>query len=273
MEGSNASRQLAKNIAVPALTSTMRTAGEYRTYRIAATVAPVTVSGGVVRLTEARFQRATTRMTPKNDSVFRRNAVPMPANEITKPANAGPTARAKLNSMPFSAEAAGKSSFETSSGKTARQVGVSNASPAESANVRTSSRTGDILPAIVIAASTPATPTIHVSVRRITLRRSTMSPMAPAGSAKMKNGKADAVCVRATYIGTALRDTISQAAPTLCIKVPTSETTSAMRRLRNVDDRRGRQRLVGALLVGIAMCLVSPRYQHLPRRSMTSGHP
>src|SRR6202171_6240263 len=246
MEGSNASKQLAKNIAVPARTSTMRTAGEYRTYRIAATVAPVTVSGGVVRLTEARSTRATTKMTQKNDSVFKRNAVPMPANAMTKPANAGPTARAKLNSMPFSAEAAGKSSFETSSGKTARHVGVSNASPAESANVRTSSRTGDILPAIVITASTPATPTIHVSVRRITLRRSTMSPMAPAGSAKMKNGRADAVCVKATYIGPALRDTISHAAPTLCIKVPTSDTTSAIKRLRNMDDRSGRKRVAGA---------------------------
>ena len=221
--------QLAKNIAVPARNSTMRIAGEYRTYRIAATVAPVTVSGGVARLTATRFQRNTTRMTPKNDSVFKTNAAPMPAKAITKPANAGPTARAKLNSMPFSAEAAGKSSFETSSGKTARHVGVSNASPAESANVRTSSRTGDILPAIVIAASAAATTTIHVSVRRITLRRSTMSPIAPAGSAKMTNGKADAVCVSATYMGPALRDTISQAAPTLCMKVPTSETTSATR--------------------------------------------
>src|ERR1700688_2297321 len=218
MEGSKASRQLAKNIAVPARTSTMRIAGEYRTYRIAATAAPVTVSGGVVRLTATRLQRATTRMTPKNDSVFKRNAAPMLANAITKPANAGPTARAKLNSIPFSAEAAGKSSFETSSGKTARQVGVSNASPAESANVRTSSATGDILPAIVIAASTTATITIHVSVRRITLRRSTMSPMAPAGSAKMKNGKADAVCVRATYIGPAFREPTTQATPHLSKK-------------------------------------------------------
>src|SRR5258708_37848999 len=105
--------------------------------------------------------------------------------------------------------------------------------------------------------------TIHVSVRRITLRRSRISPMAPAGRAKMKNGSADAVCVRATYIGPALRDTMSQAAPTLCIKVPTSETTSATSRLRNVDDRRGCQRLAGASLFAFAMWVVSPRYQHL----------
>ena len=42
----------------------------------------------------------------------------------------------------------------------------------------------------------------------------------------------------------ALNDTISQAAPTLCMNVPTSETTSAMSKLRKVDDRRGRHRLV-----------------------------
>src|SRR6266404_8118273 len=136
MDGSNARRQLAKNIAVPPRKSTIRIAGEQRTYRIAATVAPVTVSGGVVRLTAGRFQRATTRITPKKDKVFNRNAAPIPANAITKPASAGPTARAKLNSMPLSADAAGRSSFSTSSGKTARQVGVSNASPADSAKVR-----------------------------------------------------------------------------------------------------------------------------------------
>src|SRR5216684_1777229 len=54
------------------------------------------------------------------------------------PANAGPTARARLNSIPLSAEAASRSSFATNSGRTARHVGVSKASPAESANVSAS---------------------------------------------------------------------------------------------------------------------------------------
>jgi hypothetical protein len=84
MDGSNARRQLAKNIAVPPRNSTIRIAGEQRTYLIAATVAPVTVSGGVVLLMVGRFQRATTRMTPKKDNGVKRNAVPMPANQITK---------------------------------------------------------------------------------------------------------------------------------------------------------------------------------------------
>src|SRR6266478_5765660 len=41
--------------------------------------------------------------------------------------------------------------------RTARQVGVSNASPADNAKVRRRSRIGDIVPAMVIAASTNAT--------------------------------------------------------------------------------------------------------------------
>src|SRR5882672_1336468 len=202
-----------------------------------------------------RFQRATTRITPKKDKAFNRNAAPIPANAMTKPARAGPTARAKLNSMPLSADAAGRSSFLTSSGKTARQVGVSNASPADRAKVRMRSSTGDIRPAMFIKASTTETTTIHVSVNRITLRRSTMSPIAPAGRASIKNGRADAVCVRATYIGPALRDTISQAAPTLCINVPTSETTSATSKLRKVDDLRGRHKLLDPSLVEIVTAI------------------
>ena len=191
------------------------------------------------------------------------------ASEESFPASAGPTARAKLNSIPLSADAAGRSSFRTSSGRTARHVGVSNASPADNAKVRISSITGDIHPARVITANTRETASIHVSVKRISLRRSTISPTAPAGNAKTKNGSADAVCVRATYMGPALSETISQAAPTLCINVPTSETTSAMSRFRKVDDLKGRQTLVES--VTPPCTFVSLRYQHLPRLVGSKG--
>src|SRR5579871_2867101 len=43
----------------------------------------------------------------------------------------------------------------------------------------------------------------------------------------------------ATYKGPALSDTISQAAPTLCMNVPMSDTTSATMRLRKTGVRRG----------------------------------
>ncbi len=145
--------------------------------------------------------------------------------------------------MPFKADAAARSSFLMISGSTARHVGVSMASPADNANVRPSSIAGDMSPAIVVTARTIATPAIHSSLHRISLRRSTMSPIAPAGSVKRKKGSADAVCVNATYIGPAPSDTMSQAAPTDCMKVPTSDMTSASGRLRKSGVRSGRQRL------------------------------
>jgi hypothetical protein len=55
-----------------------------------------------------------------------------------------------------------------------RHVGVSNASPAESANVNTSH--GDIKPPMVKTARSRAMPIIHVSMARTNLRRSKISP-------------------------------------------------------------------------------------------------
>src|ERR1700679_113889 len=147
---------------------------------MAATVAPVNVSGGVVRLRMGRFHLATTKITPQNDTKFATKAVATPAAAMTTPASAGPTARAKLNSIPFSADADARSSLGTNSGRIERHDGVSNASPAESANVNTSSNQGDINPPMVSTQRRSATPAIHASVARISLRRSTISPAEPA---------------------------------------------------------------------------------------------
>src|SRR5277367_3960515 len=155
---------------------------------MAATVAPVNVSGGAVRLRIGLFHLATTTMTPRNDTKFRTNAVATPAAAMTKPASAGPTALARLNSIPFSADAAARSSLDTNSGRIARHVGVSNASPAESAKVSTSNSHGDMNPAMVKTTSSNATPIIHDSVNRTSLRRSTISPAEPAGRASRKYG-------------------------------------------------------------------------------------
>src|ERR1700684_1646094 len=142
---------------------------------MAATVAPVNVSGGVVRLRMGRFHLATTKITPQNDTKFVTKAVATPAAAITTPASAGPTARARLNSIPFSADAASRSSLGTNSGRIARHDGVSNASPAESANVNTSNNHGDMKPPMVKTARSSATPIIHDSVARTNLRRSKIS--------------------------------------------------------------------------------------------------
>jgi len=49
--------------------------------------------------------------------------------------------------------------------------------------------------------------------------------------------------VSATYIGPALSETMSHAAPTLCMNAPMSETTLARSRLRKIGVWNGRQRL------------------------------
>src|SRR3984885_3232375 len=165
---------------------------------MAATVAPVNVSGGVVSLRTGLFHFATTRMTPKNATKFVTNAVAPPATAMTTPASAGPTARTRLNSIPFSADAAARSSLGTNSGRIARHDGVSNASPADSANVNISNNQGDINPPMVSTQRRRATPAIHTLAARISLRRSTISPAEPAGSDSRKYGRDEAVCVSAT---------------------------------------------------------------------------
>src|SRR5260221_3009542 len=170
---------------------------------MAATVAPEKDSGGALLFRTGLFHRATTTMTPKNDTKFATNAVATPATDMIMPASAGPTALARLNSIPLSAEAAARSSLGTNSGRIARHAGVSNASPAESANVSTKSIHGDITPAIVKIARINATPIIHDSVKRISLRRSTISPAEPAGRASRQYGKETASFVSATQIGLA----------------------------------------------------------------------
>src|SRR5580704_9784528 len=77
-----------------------------------------------------------------------------------------------------------------------------------------------------------------------------MSPMAPAGNAKTKKGRADAVCVKATYIGPAPSETMSHAAPTVCINVPISDMTSAISRLRKNGVRSGPQKSGDPLRTG-----------------------
>src|SRR5271169_7043320 len=151
-------------MATPVLSNTVRIAGECRTYRIAATVAPEKDSGGALLLRTGLFHLATTRTTPKNDTKFATNAVATPAAAMIMPASAGPTARARLNSIPFSADAAARSSLGTNSGRIARQAGVSNASPAERVNVSTSSSHGDMTPEIVKIARINAMPIIQDSV-------------------------------------------------------------------------------------------------------------
>src|ERR1700679_2548044 len=78
---------------------------------MAATVAPENDSTGALLRRTGLFHLATTKMTPKKDMKFATNAAATPAAAMITPASAGPTARARLNSIPFSADAAAISSW------------------------------------------------------------------------------------------------------------------------------------------------------------------
>jgi hypothetical protein len=71
-----------------------------------------------------------------------------------------------------------------------------------------------------------------------------MSPSEPAGNAKRKNGKAEAVWIKAMKRELLVSVVINHAAPTVCMKAPISETRSAISRLRKSGMRRGRHGLV-----------------------------
>src|SRR5579862_3506129 len=79
-----------------------------------------------------------------------------------------------------------------------------------------------------------------------------MSPMAPAGRAKRKYGRVEAVWVSATYSGLAPIDTMSHAAPTLCMNVPRSDTTSARSSRRKIGVRSGRHSLAASFVGDVA---------------------
>src|SRR5580693_4730894 len=115
---------------------------------MAAEVAPRKVSAGNVLFRAGLFHLATTAMTPKKDKALNANAALTPTAATINPPRPGPTARARLNSIPFSASAAGNSSLLTRSGNIALQVGDSTASPTDSAKVSRSKSQGVITPAI-----------------------------------------------------------------------------------------------------------------------------
>src|SRR5262249_38430464 len=128
-----------------------------------------------------------------------------------------------------------------SPGKGARHVVVSRASPAATANVNTSNSHGEMTPLIVRIASAVAAATIQYSVIRISFRRSTISPRAPAGSANRKNGNDEAGWGSATSAGLAPSGTISHAAPTPCINRARADRRSATKRFLKSGFRSGVQ--------------------------------
>src|SRR6516225_4618388 len=72
-------------------------------------------------------------------------------------------------------------------------------------------------------------------------RRSTISAIAPAGSASSMIAKLSAASTSATIDGEGESDVISQPAPTSCIQLPTLATIVAIQRLRKSEFRSGLQ--------------------------------
>ena len=87
------------------------------------------------------------------------------------------------------------------------------ASPSDRPNVSSSKSHGVIVPVSAATARTAAITNIHISVPRISLRRSKMSPIEPAGSANRKNGNAEAVWIRAIKTGRWVSEVISRGGP------------------------------------------------------------
>ena len=121
----------------------------------------------------------------------------------------------------------------------ALQAGMLSAEPTASRPVSTSTSAGVERSSAAIAANSPATTNIHVCVTSKSLRRSTTSASAPAGSESTNTGSADAAARSAITPGERERSVSSHAAPTLCIQVPRFETSAAIQSARKIGIRNG----------------------------------
>ena len=146
--------------------------------------------------------------------------MPEPAAAITSPPSAGPMARATLNPAEFRAMPAVKFWWETISGVMACQAGSFSTAPNPISSASNKSKVGVIFPASVSTPRAAAASTIQLCVNSSSLRRSTMSAMAPAGSTTRNTAMLPAACTSPTISGDMVSEVISHAAPTFCIQVP-----------------------------------------------------
>ncbi len=186
-----------------------------------------------------------------------------PTAPITRPPSAGPITREMLMPRPLSASAGASSFLGTSSGSTARKAGVSNAEPASSTKIRMRSVIGVIAPITVSTHSTTITASMKICAMMRSLRRSTMSASAPAGSANRNIGSAVAAPTSDTQIGDGSSVVINQAVPTLAIQAPTFATNVAVHTVRKAGTASGLHADGGAL----AWCVSATRSLSCLRRS------
>jgi hypothetical protein len=204
-------------------------------------MAPRKRSAGSELLRGSRRQRSNTARMPTQDSASSAKTSHAPTAATRTPAIAGPMAREMLMPMLFSAMAEGNSSADTSSGTIADHAGIVRAVPIPMAKMKLSSSQAIIMPSAVSAASAPSTIRKYTLTAIRSLRRSTMSAIAPAGNASSITGSVVAAATSATIDGEDASEVINQPAPTSFIQVPMFETSVAIHRARNSPWRSGLQ--------------------------------
>ena len=179
-------------------------------------------------------------------------------------ARTGEDARRYLRSYEHAIEAIGASwRLGTSSGSTARNAGVSKAEPVSSTKISSSKVIGVTSLVTVSRQSTSITASMNTWAMIRSLRRSTMSASAPAGSANRNIGSAVAAPTSDTMIGDGSSTVISQAVPTLAIQAPTFATSVAVHTVRKAGTASGLHADGDAL----AWCVSATRSLSCLRRS------
>jgi hypothetical protein len=160
-------------------------------------------------------------------------AAATPTAATIAPPIAGPTLRAMLNPMLFSATAPGNSERGTMSPTDACHAGALNALPHPIRNVNSSRSHGVISPSHAKTASTIETSRLNTCVASMTLRRSRLSAIAPAINENSMIGSVTDTWTSATIAGAGAIESISQDAPTDWISPPKLATVLASQTLRN----------------------------------------
>ena len=184
-------------------------------------------------------QRATAAITTRNVAALTKNVVLGPVAATSAPPSAGPTARARFMLTEPSAIACDRSAAGTSSGCSVCHVGAVHAWPAPTANRSASSVHGVTTPACASTASNSAAASIHVCAISSNRRRSTRSPIAPAGIANSSTGSDAADWISDSSVAELVNDSISHWAPTVCIHEPMLLASCADQSDRNAPCRSG----------------------------------
>jgi hypothetical protein len=145
---------------------------------------------------------------------------PAPSCANTRPASAGPSARALFQAIDMAVMACGRSSRGTVSTTVEFQAGENSAVQQPAMKVRNSSVPGPATPVISSTASSTTVAACTASADRIRRRRSVVSARTPEGSDSRNIGRKTAVCTSAARNDEPVISTISHEAAIACIALP-----------------------------------------------------